>query len=80
MDPFSITTATIGLVSTISGLLVQTDSFAGEVSEAREDMRAVEQELDSLAVAVTMLQGDRQLSALPQPDPRVVSLVGTLFF
>ena len=58
MDPLSITTGCISLLTGISKLSVDISSFVSSVRNARKDMDAVSRELTSLSLCVQTLRDD----------------------
>src|SRR6266511_2567598 len=58
MDPFSISTASVGLIASIAALSVQINTFVSQVRDARKDMEAISHELSSLSMFLGMLRVD----------------------
>jgi len=58
MDPLSITTACVSLLSGITNLSKHISVFISEVRDARKDMDAVSRELTSLALCLELLRDD----------------------
>lgn len=58
MDPFSVSTACVGLLAAVAQLTVQITTFVSGVREARRDMDAVSRELSSLALCLQTLRVD----------------------
>jgi Fungal N-terminal domain of STAND proteins len=76
MDPLSITATCITLVTTISKVSIQINSFVREVRSARGDLDAVSRELISLKTILEMLSEDAENSTgreLPQSLVRQIS-------
>jgi hypothetical protein len=60
MDPLSITTACVGLVTTISKVSITVNGFVREVRDARGDLDAVSRELLSLKTVLELLSDDAE--------------------
>jgi hypothetical protein len=62
MDPLSITTACVGLVTTIAKVSITVNGFVREVRDARGDLDAVSRELLSLKTVLELLSDDAETS------------------
>jgi hypothetical protein len=58
MDPFSVSTAWIGLLAAVAQLSAQITAFVASVRESARDMRAVNRELASLALYLKAFRDD----------------------
>jgi hypothetical protein len=58
MDPFSVSTACIGLLAAVAQLKIQSTGFISDVREVRRDMDAVGRELVSLSIRLQTLRDD----------------------
>jgi hypothetical protein len=66
MDPVSLSTACVGLITAISQLSVQITGFVSSVRDARKDMDAVSRELISLTLCLEALRDDSQKIHFPE--------------
>lgn len=58
MDPFSIATGCVSLLTGVSKLTIQISTFVASVRDARKDMAAVSGELSSLSLCLESLRDD----------------------
>jgi hypothetical protein len=66
MDPFTLSTACVGLLAGVAQLSVQINQFVSSVREAHSDMDAVLQELNSLSLCLEALRDDSACIRYPQ--------------
>lgn len=78
MDPFSITSACVGLLCTITSLTLRITRFAGDVRDSRKDLDAVRRELSSLSFCVESLRDDTNKDSNMYPDALKPDLVSVL--
>jgi len=78
MDPFSITTACLGVIGTISRLSIEIPLFISSVRDARKDMDAVLRELTSLTLCLGAIRDDAQKVSFPTTLLAVVQSCGQI--
>lgn len=62
MDPFSITTACIGLIGTVTKTTVAVTEFTRDCREARSDLTSINGELSQLQLVLELLRDDTAVS------------------
>lgn len=65
MDPFSISTACVGLIAAIAQLSSQIRTFTSQFKDARNDMQEVLQELEALSRSLQHMRDDQQMERYP---------------
>ncbi|EXJ68471.1 uncharacterized protein A1O5_08264 [Cladophialophora psammophila CBS 110553] len=65
MDPFSITTASIGSIAAIAQLSAQVNAFASQFKDARNDMQELLQELKALSTSLESMRDDDNMAKYP---------------
>jgi Fungal N-terminal domain of STAND proteins len=78
VEPLSITTACLGLISSVTNLSIKISNFVSSVRDARRDMDAVLRELTSLSLCLRTLQNDCSGSAVDYPLQLKQSLIAIL--
>ena len=68
MDPFTIATTCVGLVSAITELSLQIKDFARTFRETRRDLELVTSELQSLLICLECLQTDYSNGRVSYPE------------
>ena len=76
MDPFTVSTACVGLLAAVARLSTQIAQFVSGVREARRDMDSVSRELSSLALCLETLRDDS--TKIQYPDGLRQTLVVVL--
>jgi hypothetical protein len=75
MDPFSVSTACVGLLAAVAQLSTQIAQFVSGVREARRDMDAVSRELSSLALCLETLRDDSTKIQYPDGSQQILVAV-----
>lgn len=78
MDPLSITTSCVGLLSSIADLSILISKFTLDFRDARKDMDAVRRELSSLSLCVENLRDDTSKPCDTYPPTVQRSLIDVL--
>ena len=76
MDPFTVSTACVGLLAAVAQLSGQITTFVSGVREARRDMEAVSRELVSLTMCLEALRDDS--SKIQYPDGMKQNLLAVM--
>ncbi len=75
MDPFSVSTACVGLLAAVAQLSIQINTFVSQVRYARRDMEEVSRELSSLSLCLETLRDDSVRVKYPEESRQTLIAV-----
>jgi hypothetical protein len=78
MDPFTIATTCVGLISAIAQLSSQIKQFVSNFRDTRKDLESVTAELQSLSMCLECLQNDYSNERVSYPENISKSLLAVL--
>ena len=78
MDPFTIATTCVGLISAIAQLSSQIKQFVSNFRDTRKDLESVTAELQSLSMCLECLQNDYSNERVSYPENFSKSLLAVL--
>ena len=78
MDPFTIATTCVGLISAIAQLSSQMKTFVSNFRDTRKDLESVTAELQSLSMCLECLQNDYSNERVSYPDNISKTLLAVL--